>query len=399
MAFWDNWFKEEDPLEKLNPAQPAIARDEGFWHHSEEDIASYTDQYENIEVVNRAVNMIIDDSAEIPIKVLDQIKNMTPVQKGIKKKTLVRILNHEPNPYQDINTFKRLLMTDLIMDGNIFIYFDGVHLYHLPSDKMKIVTDERTYIKQFVYNHDVEYTPDEIIFVRDNSFKTIYRGISRLRPTLRTMQLVSRMRNFQDNFFQKGTVLGLVLKNPNVLGDRVKEKMIRSWAEKYNASNGGARPLILDGGMELETISKVNFKDLDFQEGTENNSKTILIGLGVPPVLLFGGNNANIRPNHRLFYLETVLPMVRKLNFALERFFGYKIVEDVTDIPALQPELSDQANYVTTLVNGGIISPDEGRETLGKEPRGGENEEIRVPQNIAGSAVDPSQGGRPQEEQ
>ena len=50
--------------------------------------------------------------------------------------------------------------------------------------------------------------------------------------------------------------------------------------------------------------------------------------MGVPPILMDSGNNANIRPNHRLYYLETILPIVRKINFAFERFFGFTIKED-----------------------------------------------------------------------
>ena len=47
--------------------------------------------------------------------------------------------------------------------------------------------------------------------------------------------------------------------------------------------------------------------------------------MGVPPILLDGGNNANIRPNHRLYYLETILPIVRKIGYAFERYFGFAI--------------------------------------------------------------------------
>jgi phage portal protein BeeE len=118
--------------------------------------------------------------------------------------------------------------------------------------------------------------------------------------------------------------------------------------------------------------------------------------MGIPPILMDGGNNANIRPNHRLYYLETVLPIVRKMGYALERYFGFSLSEDVTGIPALQPELRDQAAYYATLVNTGIISPNEAREAIGKEPVDG-FDDPRVPQNIAGSAVNPEEGGRPPE--
>jgi hypothetical protein len=141
-------------------------------------------------------------------------------------------------------------------------------------------------------------------------------------------------------------------------------------------------------------MSQINFKELDFQDSIKANEKIILEALGIPPILMDSGNNANIRPNHRLYYLETILPIVRKVGYALERYFGFKLNEDVTGIPALQPELRDQAAYYATLVNTGIISPNEAREALGKDPVEG-FDVPRVPANIAGSAVNPEEGGRP----
>jgi phage portal protein BeeE len=174
--------------------------------------------------------------------------------------------------------------------------------------------------------------------------------------------------------------------------------MIQSWGARYKPDAGGRRPLILDGGIEVDALSNVNFKDLDFQSSIAENEKIILKALGVPPILLDSGNNANIRPNLRLYYLETILPIVRKINFGMERFFGFTIKEDITDIPALQPELRDQSSYYTSLVNGGIISPNEARTALGYEVVAG-GEEVRIPANIAGSAANPDEGGRPVEEE
>jgi len=120
--------------------------------------------------------------------------------------------------------------------------------------------------------------------------------------------------------------------------------------------------------------------------------------MGVPPLLLDSGNNANIRPNHRMYYLETVLPIVRKMNFAFERYFGYDLQEDISNVPALQPELRDQAAYYSTLVNTGVITPNEARASLRMEALDG-LDEVRVPANIAGSAANPEEGGRPPEEE
>ena len=393
MAWYDRFFRKEDVEEKLNTSQHLLG---GTSESTREPTTSYERQYEELEIVNRAVNMIVDDAAEIPAIVSGSAK-LNGVIKGIKRAKVDTLLNYEPNPFQDINTFKRNLITDYILDGNIFIYFDGVHLYHLPSSKMAIHASESTYVEQYTFDKNVEYSPNEIIHIKENSFYSIYRGVPRLSPALRTMQLMASMRKFQDNFFKNGAVPGLVLKSPNTLSEKIKERMIQSWGARYKPDAGGRRPLILDGGIEVDNLTNVNFKELDFQSAIAENEKIILKALGVPPIMLDSGNNANIRPNMRLYYLETILPIVRKINFAFERFFGFTIKENVTDIPALQPELRDQSQYYTALVNGGIISPNEAREQLGFEPVTGQDD-VRVPANIAGSAVNPDEGGRPAED-
>ena len=394
MAWYNNIFgkKPEGVEEKLNPAQYHMGRDT---NSSREPIFSYEKAYEDLEIVNRGVNMIVDDVAEIHTLVSreNSFKGQVP---GIKRAKVELLLNKSPNPYQDINSFKRNLITDLLIDGNIFIYFDGAHLYHLPATDVRIHSDRETYIEKFTM-HDITFRPNEIIHIKENSFHSIYRGVPRLKPALRTMILMKNMRAFQDNFFKNGAVPGLVLKSPNTLSEKIKERMMVSWQARYRPDAGGRRPLILDGGIEVDSISNVNFKELDFQSAISENEKIILKALGIPPIMMDSGNNANIRPNMRLYYLETILPIVRKINYGLERFFGFELSEDITNIPALQPELRDSSAYYTSLVNGGIITAAEARERLGFEAIEG-TEEIRVPANIAGSAANPDEGGRPVEE-
>jgi len=394
---WYKFWEKSAPLEveeKLNPAQR-------YYDNQVDPSREYTYQYErayeDLEIVNRGVNMIVDDTAEIRTVVGEAIPNTMPVVKGVRRASVNRLLNFEPNPYQDINSFRRNLITDYLLDGNMFAYFDGVHLYHLPANKMNIHASDSTYIEKYTFNEEIDYSPREIIHVKENSFYSIYRGVSRLKPALRTMTLMRSMRSFQDNFFKNDAVPGLVIKSPNTLSDKIKERMILAWQTRYNPSGGGKRPLILDGGLEVDKIADVNFKELDFQTAIDDNENIILKALGIPPILLDSGNNANLRPNMRLYYLETILPIVVKMNSSFQRFFGFELSEDVTNIPALQPELRDQAQYYSALVNTGVLSPNEARNQLGYESIEG-YDELRVPANIAGSAANPDLGGRPVDE-
>ena len=259
MAWYNNIFGGKKVEEKNNPAQELLG---GTSETTREPTISYERQYEELEIVNRAVNMIVDDAAEIPATIVGS-RRLNGVIKGIKRSKVDMLLNQEPNLFQDINTFKRNLITDFILDGNIFIYYDGVHLYHLPSSKMAIHASKNTYVEKYTFSQEIDYSPNEIIHIKENSFYSIYRGVPRLSPALRTMQLMGSMRKFQDNFFKNGAVPGLVLKSPNTLSEKIKERMVQSWGARYKPDAGGRRPLILDGGIEIDSLSNVNFKDLD----------------------------------------------------------------------------------------------------------------------------------------
>jgi HK97 family phage portal protein len=380
---------------KLNPGQARIAQNYGSTIGSVP--ANFVTYYERLGIVNRGVNMIVDAASQIDVIVGDEKidqSNLTPKLAAMRQKTVSRLLNTDPNPFMDISSFRRLVFTDLLLNGNAFIYYDGGHLYHVPAKGVEILTDTKEYVQGYRYS-TITYATNEMIHIKDNAAENIYRGTPRLLPALLDMQLLTRMLKFQDQFFENGAIPGLVLKSPNALGDKLKEKMIESWVGAYSPSGGGRRPLILDGGLELDKLSNTSFKELDFETSIENKRRAILTALGIPPILLEGGNNANIRPNQRLFYIETVIPLVDKTLRAFERFFSYKLVPD-NDIPGLQPELQEQASYVATLVNAGVITVNEAREGLAYDNMSGQDE-LRIPVNVTGSATDPSQGGRPKE--
>lgn len=380
--------------EKLSPAQQYLSGGGTQEESSREPVYSYQQCYERLEVVNRGVNMLVDDVAAIDFVVGDTL-NITPFVKGVRAVQLTRLLNNEPNPFQDISSFRRALILDFIIDGNIFIYWDGAALYHLPATKMKVVADKDTFVSHYEFDGGaIKYQPEEIIHIKDNNYQTIYRGSSRLKPALRTMQSLLDMRAFQDNFFRNGAVPGLTLTTDERLNERHKEKLLQEWQARYRPTSGGRRPVILDGGLKVDAISQVNFKELDFQNSISEQEKIVLKALGVPPILLDSGNNANIRPNHRVYYLETIIPIVQKITAGYKRTFGFDVYEDTTYIDALRPELRDEAMYYQSLVNSGIISANEARDKLGYPSLDG-HDDLRIPANIAGSAADPSQGGKP----
>ena len=60
----------------------------------------------------------------------------------------------------------------------------------LPAEKVTIYSDDDTYVEKYSYDNTIDYSPNEIIHIKENSFNSIYRGVPRLKPAYRTMQLL-----------------------------------------------------------------------------------------------------------------------------------------------------------------------------------------------------------------
>ena len=400
---WREWLSE-----KLNPAQPSIASLEPY--ASPETIVDFEQAYREIEIIHRAVEMVIAACVDTPLKVTGQ----TPAKKVNK------LLNIRPNPFEDRVRFFRRALLDFHLDGNAFFYYDGNDLYLLPANDVEVVPDPHTFVNHYNYlvsnqqssdffgynkqtrkSEAIRFEPHEIIHITSENTTSIFRGTSELKPLLRLIELYYYMINFQRQFFKNNAIPGFVLTTDNILSKRVKERLLEGWRNSYTTIFDNARhPAILDGGLKIDQFSQVKFQELDFENSIERIQQDMAKALGVPYVLLKSGNNANIDANQKLFYQHTVMPILNQFCSAFMLFFnnGVQIKPDKLTIPALRPDERTQSIYYSTLVNTGIITPNEARVGLGFPSIDGEDS-IRVPQNITGSATDATQGGRPPNEE
>lgn len=389
-------------VEKLNPAQEEIVRDQGEKHDST-SLYTIRKAYYALDVVNRGVNLTVDACAGLDFDVADKLRSVgvsqTNKNSRMTKDRLTKLLNFKPNPYQNADVFKRELYLDMLLEGNIFIYYDGMHLFHLPAQNVEIISDKKTFVQGFKYDN-TEFDVTEVIHIKENSAISIFRGDTRLTSALPSINTLKAMLDFQQNFFNNNAVPGLVLKTPNTLSRKVKDRIVQEWMQRYNPRVGGKKPAVLDGDFDIKNLGHTDFRELDFKESIETQERKILKAIGVPPLLLDSGNNANISPNQKMFYTNTILPIVDRIVAGFEFFFGFDIKPVTQDILALRPELKDEAQYYTTLVNGGILTPNEARIALRlPEDADEESNKLRIPANIAGSAADPSQGGKPKDDE
>ena len=357
--------------------------------------------YGIFEAVNRGVNLITDSLASIPIDVGPKRKGYIPIHdsRSLQATTFFNLLNIAPNPDQDRVEFFSLIVTDFLLTGTILMYFDGRHLYRLPPTEVEIVAGSTQLIEKYVYKPNgrvIEYLPEEIIRIKENAANNAYVGTSRLSSALQSMGIMDQMNTYQTNYFKNGTVLGVVIVSKNVLGDKTKERIKNNLQRNYSPANGAKSPIILDGDMDIKNLNQQTYKELDFDAAYKDREYKVLEALGVPPILIDSGNNANIQPNLKMFYMITVMPIMNKILAAFERYFGYDLKAAVGEVPALLPDLRERGAYLTSLVNAGILSRNEAREEIRYAKSTDEiADKLILPANVAGSNQDPNTGGRP----
>lgn len=383
---------------KLNPGQREIYNDEGDRKPSTNTkLLGAQKAYELVEVVNRCVNMIVDNASLIDFEVGERM--FTGQYPGVHPARIKKLLNDRPNLYMDSSTFRRLSIQDLVIEGNIFWYFDGSALYHLPAKDMVVVPDEVTYINSYLFGpSEIEYRPEEIIHVKDNSIVSVYRGDSRMLSVMNTLYAREDMENFQRAFFKSGTSMGMIFETDALLNDKLKKRKIAEWMRDYSPTSGSGKPVILDGGMTAKNVTQTNFRDLAFEDSIREKEKKVALALGIPNLLLDGGNNANIKPNLELWFYTQIIPMLRKVESALEYYFGLDIELTTSRVPALFPDKKAETDRLVSLKNNGIISGNEARTILKMDTSDDpEMDKIIQPKNIAGSAAGGEGGGRPEE--
>jgi len=345
--------------------------------------------------------MFVDSCSEVTYDVKEKHAGVISHGTGVRKDQLQKLLNVQPNPYMDVNLFRRLVFMDLIMEGAAYIFWDGAGLYPLPASQMEVVMDKKKFINKFVFAGKDDYRPDQIIFIKDNAYyanTVMTSGYSRLASSLASIKRLRKLATFKEKFYDNGAVLGLVIETDQLLSKKHKQRYEEETSIRYNPSTGKSSVLVLDGGFKAKSVSNTSFRDMGTKEDQDDLRVSIATAIGIPPILFDSGNNANIRPNLDLFYSMTVMPTLRKAEAAIEFFFGYDVKLMTEDVMALAPDKKIQADYVSALVNNGIITGNEGRGMLRLvELTDEEMTKIRIPQNIAGSGtgVTGQTGGKP----
>lgn len=389
------------------------------------DINALQRMYTTETWVYTAVNEISKTIASLPLKlqkkqtVVKPIKNevtgeVEQVRQSVyidaSDEKMARRFN-QPNPFTTKTEFLSLLVIDLLVCGEYFIYIDSdIDLsnmidtangdenspfarlsramtadlpvngfYRLPPTAMRpVASKDKMGIEGFTQQTSAGfyfYKAAEVIHVKLPNPIDAFRGLSPLVPAFKPVLLDRFSTEHMVRFYKTGARLGGVIKTEKSLNKEQLGRFQRSFEANFTGRKNHHRTLILPPGMEYQQIEQ-NPAETALLEFCKYNREAILSVYHVPPIkvgILDNANYANALVQLKIFFTDTVKPL---LSFIEDGFnikssimpLDYKVVFDLSEVEALKEDYNAMADMALKMVKAGLTVNEIRKMVWKKEP-------------------------------
>lgn len=338
----------------------------------------------SLSAVFSAIEIISNSVAELPINVKTKEENKVTI---LKNHQLYHLFdNCLLTKYMMI----KMLVTDMLLYGNGFAYIeraaDGtpINLIYCPHGTVTIQYNEMTrqlyYLIPMLGKGRIE--PINMIHILKNSRNGV-EGKGILEYANKTIQLAGNTEKAALDYFSSGChVAGILTTNSPRLTEEQRNSIRTAWNQSHGKNGTGMA--VLEAGMSYQAVSS-NSKDAQLLETRLFNLQDIARFFNINPVLLGDLSHSSystIEASLLEFVTHTLFPYITLIEDELKR----KLIKpseknlyiDLEENFILKADKSSEANYLNTLVSGGIITPNEAREQLSLNPIEG-GDKIMIP--------------------
>lgn len=180
---------------------------------------------------------------------------------------------------------------------------------------------------------------------------------------------------YDHRFFRNGGRPDVVLGFKNKLDADQRRENKEEWQD-FKGVDNAHRAAVIDGAPDVTLLSQ-NQKDVEYLEGRRLSREGQCAAFGVPPVLvgdLTRATYSNYEVAEYIFWKTTMLPKLEFFatwaNFVLLPYYPdvKELAFGIKEISALQQAEGWRSERIRGEVAGGLLTPNEGRELLDREP-------------------------------
>lgn len=340
--------------------------------------AQMREGYQQNPIVYRAVRMIAEAVAQVPIQFFDGRREVSD--------TALHDLLKNPNQSETATSFTESLVGYLLLSGNgyceaVSLERAVTELYVLRPDRMRVVPGSDGWPLAYDYTlsgNVIRYdmTGDgikPILHIKLFDPLDDHYGLSPISAAARAIDSHNAAsiwnKALLDNAARPSGALVYSGASGNHLTTEQFDRLKKELSESYEGSANAGRPLLLEGGLDWKPLS-LTPKDMDFMEAKAAAARDIALAFGIPPLLLgLPGDNtyANLAEAQKAFWRQTAIPLAirlyEQLAIWLAPAFGtFTVTADLDRIPAL----SSERDALWARINAAsFLTDDEKREAVG----------------------------------
>lgn len=234
-------------------------------------------------------------------------------------------LLYQPTPYFNENIFKQIVISQMLVFGNVYILKDArdaqgrpTRLIPIPKPCVFPILD--------LYGYPLEYKittvsgsfsvpKEDIIHVYEGNALELFFGQSRALRAKMDSDTMNAAKMFNLNFFRNGASIGGVIEYPTDSGvtQREADEALNMFNDRHQGEVKAHRWAALTHGGQLKDF-KTSHKDMEYEEGLKFHQQQILSIYGVPPAMvgLFEfAPQFNTKEQQKIFYETNVMPLMR----------------------------------------------------------------------------------------
>ena len=289
--------------------------------------------------------------------------------------TLSYLLRKRPNFYDAPFTFKQTITTDLLIEGNCFIFVtwnaDGSpkSLTPLPPERVRICFDDNgdVYYEYNYGGHIYKYRPVNVLHIPAYRFGAI-RGVSPLCYAFHAARLGLTLDEYTNDSFDGGVHSKLLIEVPITEkkfdendAQKLKERILSAYGGKDHAND----PFIVANGMKASSLDLASNADSQLAENRTYSEREVAKIFRVPLYMLGKDDSkfSNQEQANTFFLQHTLSPWVVRLQQYLDRLLIYPFqndhyVEFDTDTMLRADYKSRMEMYTKGLTNG-VYTPNQ----------------------------------------
>ena len=285
----------------------------------------------------------------------------------------LQLLIDKPNPFTSRNNMVERMIMQLELAGNALhhvVTIGGVpvELWNIMPDQIKPIPHETKFIENYKYtgktntSENIQVPAKDIIHHMYLDPSNPYWGIAPLQVAAKTVDTDVEAVSWNKVALQNRAVTDGAFTIQNPLTTQQYQELRQQIREQHQGAQNARTPWILGGGAQWNQMS-LSPADMDFINGRRMTREDICAVFSVPPPLvgiLDKANYANMQEARRVFWLDTVIPLLDDLkesfNRSLTPLFGedVELDYDTSSVDALAENVNEKIDAANKLWGMGL---------------------------------------------